>query len=370
MADRDLLRPELRGLAPYNAGLSLEDIAARPGVTRVAKLGSNENLSGIPASVQADLVAAAGNAYLYPDPSARELALALSKDLHCAPDQILFGDGSEDLLNVLARALLRPGDEVITLYPSFPLHEDYAVMMGAQVTRIDLRGGQIDVEALVAAMARPARLVIFANPMNPAGLWLSPQEITRILEAQHPDTVLCIDEAYVEYAIHAEYEPATSSLANHDKPLLILRTFSKAWGLAGLRIGFGVTNCPPLKAGMDLVRTPFNVNSLAQAAALSALEHAKEMEAAVSATLTERARLADGLEKLGLSCLPSAGNFVFVDMGQDAAALAEKLLDHGVIVKAWKQPGYQSFMRISVGLPEDTDQVLGALGLLLSNTGS
>lgn len=366
MADTGLLRPELKGLAPYNAGLSLADVAARPGVSRVAKLGSNENLHGVSEAVRAAMAAAILEAHLYPDPSGRALAAVLAAELSVEATQIVLGDGSEDLLNVLARAMLRAGDEVVTLYPSFPLHEDYATMMGAQVTRIGLKGDAIDVEGLVQAMARPVRLVLFSNPMNPAGQWLGAEDLARVLEAQQPETVLCVDEAYVEYAAHAEgYRSAAELLACHDKPLLILRTFSKAWGLAGLRIGYGVTNSEELRRGLDLVRTPFNVNHVAQAGALAAVEHAADMRATVAETVAERARMAEGLAALGLRCLPSAGNFLFVETGRDAAALAAQLLDRGVIVKPWKQPGYESWMRISVGTEADTEQVLTTLALVL-----
>ena len=195
---------------------------------------------------------------------------------------------------------------------------------------------------------------------------LGGDDLARVLAAQQPGTVLCVDEAYVEYAAHAEgYRSAADLLAGHDKPLLILRTFSKAWGLAGLRIGFGVTNSAELRRGLDLVRTPFNVNHVAQGGAIAALAHADEMRATVAATVAERERMARGLAALNLRCLPSAGNFLFVDTGRDAGALADGLLDRGVIVKPWKQPGYESWMRISVGTGADTDQLLTALAMLL-----
>lgn len=365
MSEKSLLRPELSGLLPYNAGLTVADVAARPGVTRVAKLGSNENLHGLPTPVHEAMAEALLSSHLYPDPAGRDLGAELASYLGCNGDQIVFGDGSEDLLNVLARAVLQPGDDIVTLYPSFPLHEDYAVMMGANVVRIGLKGDEIDVDALIEATRKPVRLVLFANPMNPAGLWLKPDEMARVLDAQHPETVLCIDEAYVEYAAHADFQSALDLLAAHDKPLLILRTFSKAWGLAGIRIGFGVTNRPELKRGLDLVRTPFNVNHIAQVAALAALANTDQMEVAAAATVAERARMADGLTELGLRFLPSAGNFLFVDMGRSSGPIAELLLNQGVIVKPWKQPGYENFMRISVGLAEDTDQLLVALKSVL-----
>lgn len=172
------LRPELAALAPYNAGLTTEEVARRPGVTRVAKLGSNENPLGPDPMVRQALEASLQRIAVYPDPSGRTLLVKLAARHGVSADRLVLGNGSEDLLAVLARAILRPGDRVVTLYPSFPLHEDYARLMGAQVTRIGLTPqGSINVDALVQAVAQPVRLVLFANPMNPAGVWLSPQDL-------------------------------------------------------------------------------------------------------------------------------------------------------------------------------------------------
>lgn len=361
-----LLRPELAGLAPYNAGLTVEDVARRPGVTRVAKLGSNENPLGPDPAVRQALEAALQRIAIYPDPSGRALLAGLASRHGVAPGRLVLGNGSEDLLAVLARAVLRPGDRVVTLYPSFPLHEDYARLMGAEVTRIGLTPeGGIDVEALVRAVAQPVRLVLFANPMNPAGVWLSPQELGRVLAAVHPEAVTCLDEAYHEYAEGEGYASGEGRLATHGRPLLILRTFSKAWGLAGLRVGYGLTNSAELKRGLDLARTPFNVNLMAQAAAEAALAHPQSVAEAAALVRRERPRMQAAIEALGLRVLPSKGNFLFFDAARPSMELAEALLDQGVIVKPWKQPGYESWLRVSVGTEADNDQFLAALAASL-----
>ncbi|PSJ62814.1 histidinol-phosphate transaminase [Pseudaminobacter soli (ex Li et al. 2025)] len=357
-----ILRPELATLAPYNAGLTVEDVARRPGVTRVAKLGSNENPLGPSPAVQQALEAALQRVAIYPDPSGRALLAKLASRHGVSANQLVLGNGSEDLLAVLARAVLRPGDRVVTLYPSFPLHEDYARLMGAEVTRIGLTPeGHIDVEALVQAVAQPVRLVLFANPMNPAGVWLSPEELGRVLDAVHPEAVTCLDEAYHEYAEGEGYASAEPLLATHRGPLLILRTFSKAWGLAGLRVGYGLTNNAELKRGLDLARTPFNVNLMAQAAAEAALDHPQSVTDAVALVQRERLRVQAAIGALGLRVLPSKGNFLFFDAARPATELAEALLDKGVIVKPWKQSGYETWLRVSIGTEADNDQFLAAL---------
>ncbi|WP_112310283.1 aminotransferase class I/II-fold pyridoxal phosphate-dependent enzyme [Pseudogemmobacter bohemicus] len=370
-----LLRPELAALSPYNAGLTLAEVAARPGVTRVAKLGSNENPAGPAPEVIAAIREAAAGVGVYPDPAGRDLIAGLAAHHGLDPQLFALGNGSEDLLAVLARAVLRPGDEVVTLFPSFPLHEDYALTMGAKLTRIGLTAaGQIDLPALLAAVARPVRLVLFANPMNPAGVWLDAAALRQVLAAVHPTAITCLDEAYHEYASVTsggqdegpDYASAEPLLASHPGPLVILRTFSKAWGLAGLRIGYAMTNNAGLKRGFDLARTPFNTNILAQVAARVALVHPEAVVQAVALATRERERLADALNSLGLRVLPSRGNFLFVDCGRPAGPVAEALLDHGVIVKPWKQPGFGTWLRVSTGSSPDGDQFLAALARVLA----
>lgn len=361
-AHPSFLRPETAALAPYNAGLSAEDVARRPGVTRVAKLGSNENPLGPAPGVRQALLAALSHVAIYPDPAGRALLAKLASRHGITADRLVLGNGSEDLLAVLARAVLRPGDKVVTLYPSFPLHEDYARLMGAEVVRIGLTAdGGIDVHALVAAVAQPVRLVLFANPMNPTGVWLSPADLDRVLDAVHPEAVTCLDEAYHEYAEGPGYASAEARLATHGRPLLILRTFSKAWGLAGLRVGYGLTNTPELKRGLDLARTPFNVNLMAQVAAEAALADPQSVAEAAALVARERPRVQAAIEALGLRVLPSKGNFLFFDAGRPSVALAEALLDKGVIIKPWKQPGYDTWLRVSIGLEADNDQFLAGL---------
>lgn len=366
-----LLRPELAALAPYNAGLTLAEVAARPGVTRVAKLGSNENPAGADPAVGEAVRKAVSQIGWYPDPVGRALIADLAAFHGIDPNLFTLGNGSEDLLAVLARAVLRPGDKVVTLYPSFPLHEDYAAIMGAEVIRVGLTDqGQIDFLALLKAVAEPVRLVLFANPMNPAGVWLSPDQLRDVLAAVHPNAITCLDEAYHEYAVipanGADYASAEPFLGTHPGALMILRTFSKAWGLAGLRIGYAITNSPELKRGLDLSRTPFNANHMAQVAARAALAHPRSMEDATRLAVAERARLGAALEAMGLRVLPSRGNFLFVDAAQPSVEVAGKLLDHGVIVKPWKQAGYKSWFRVSTGTVEDGEQFLTALAKVLA----
>ncbi|WP_316860931.1 histidinol-phosphate transaminase [uncultured Cohaesibacter sp.] len=363
-----ILRSELSSLKPYNVGLSLEDVADRAQGKPIAKLGSNENPYELPSSIRKSMENALVSAAMYPDPIGRTLAHVIAEKWNCAPGQVVFGNGSEDILNILARAILRPGDEVVTLYPSFPLHEDYATMMGATVNAIDLTANhEIDIDALIKAVARPVRMTVFANPMNPTGLWLDGDQLQAVLAAQHPDSLLCLDEAYLEYALHgdADFRSGSDWLHSHDKPLILLRTFSKAYGLAGLRVGYGLTNNADIRRGLDLVRTPFNVNAAAQAGAIAALEHEQDIRPVLETVTQERMRVTKRLRAKGLTVLPSLGNFLFVDVKAPSIDIASQLISEGVIIKPWKQQGYESWIRASIGLESENTQFLQALSKCL-----
>ncbi|MDX3927130.1 MAG: histidinol-phosphate transaminase [Shinella sp.] len=356
-----LVRPEIAALSPYNAGLTIAEVKSRYNPARIAKLGSNENPLG-PSPEVRNLVADGELFRLYPDPSGRALADALACEFSLSREQIILGNGSEDLIAVICRTVLRPGDHVVTLYPSFPLHEDYATLMGAVVERVDLRENlTIDVDALVAAVAKPARMVIFANPMNPVGSWLSPQEMRRVLDALPERTLLVVDEAYAEYAAGEDYPSAAEMLASSGRNWIVLRTFSKAYGLAGLRLGFGLVGDPGLTTFLDRARTPFNTNAVAQAAGLIARSDRAHVERTVALAVAERMRIGEALASKGLKIAPSKGNFLFFDTGRESSAVAEALLRDGVIVKPWKQPGYETFIRVSIGSPDENDHFLEAL---------
>ncbi|MBC2885356.1 histidinol-phosphate transaminase [Ochrobactrum sp. CM-21-5] len=355
----DLIRPEIRALSPYNAGLTIAEVEARYRPAAIAKLGSNENPLGPSPKVQALF----GNVHdllrFYPDPSGRALAQAIAKEFDWAEDRIILGNGSEDLIGVICRTVLRPGDRVVTLYPSFPLHEDYATTMGASVERVEVMPSlEVDVDALVAAIAAAPRLVMFANPLNPVGSWLTPEALRRVVDAMAPQTLLVVDEAYAEYAAGDDYPSAAGLLRESGLNWIALRTFSKAYGLAGARLGFGLVSGSELRGFLDRARTPFNVNAIAQAAGLIARADTDHLAKSVALALSERKRVADFLGRRQVRLAPSKGNFLFVDVKSDSVSFAEKLLQDGVIVKPWKQRGYTNFIRVSIGAPEENNQFM------------
>jgi histidinol-phosphate aminotransferase len=359
-----LARPEVRDLPAYNAGLSSEVVRQRYGVQHVARLASNENPFGPSPAVAlalSQLVSAVG---LYPDPQCLALRTAIAARTGAQVQQVVVGNGSENLLEQLCQAFLDPGDRVVTLLPSFGLHEIYPRMMGARVQMLPVTPTlEFDVEAWVSALAQgPApKLAMLSNPSNPVGCMLDAAAFRRIVQATPQETLLVIDEAYYEYALHTPGFPdALSELRAQERPWIVLRTFSKAWGLAGLRVGYGIASDERLVQMLDRVRTPFNVNLAAQTAALAAWNDAAYMERCVRDTVAQRTWLAAQLRGMGVVVAPSAANFLFLNLQRPNGPVAEALLARGVVVKPWKEAGYESFIRVSIASVEDNALFLEA----------
>ncbi len=366
-----LAREAVRALPVYNAGLSSAAVRARYKVERIARLGSNENPYGASPAVHAALAGLADEIWTYPDPSSSALKAAIASRAGVAPCCVLVGNGSENLLEVLCLAFLNPGDRVVTQTPSFGLHVIYPRMMEAAVETVGLNLNlEYDVDAWVAAAARGPKMLILCNPSNPVGCRYDAHAFERIVSAAPAHTLLVIDEAYFEYAVHdPAYPDALAALRGRSGAWVVLRTFSKAWGLAGLRIGYGIASDAAIASIGDRVRTPFNINQAAQSAALAAWNDPSHMERATATTVGERERLVLSLRTARLSGLriaPSAANFLWLDLGRPNQPVHEALLARGLITKAWNDPGFETCLRVSIGLPEENDAFASALIELLS----
>ncbi|WP_198969934.1 histidinol-phosphate transaminase [Xylophilus sp. ASV27] len=368
-----LARPEVSPLPAYNAGLSSDAVRARYGVAEVARLASNENPFGASPAVGRALAGLASQLNHYPDANSTALRRAIAGRVGAEPGQIVIGNGSEDILQMLCLALLSPGDRVLTQRPGFGLHEIFPRMMNAEVQALALTPAlEFDLDAWCEALARGPKIAMIANPSNPVGCLFDAAAFERLLAATPAGTLLVIDEAYVEYARLAPGFPdALAALRRQPRPWIVLRTFSKGWGLAGLRVGYGIASDAALVQLLDRVRTPFNVNHAAQTAALAAWGDEPFMDHAVAQTVQMRAALEAQLHALalpGLRVAPSAANFLFIDLGRPNGPVHEALLARGIIVKPWKEPGFEHFIRVSVGTPDENRRFLCALREILGAT--
>jgi histidinol-phosphate aminotransferase len=359
----DGVRTEVRNLPIYNAGVSSDYVRAHYDVQEVAKLGSNENPYDTSPKVLAAIAEEAPNVGLYPDPFCNGLRSLLAERLDVAPERFGFGNGSDDLISVAVETFLSPGDEVLTLSPSYGLHVIFAQSFGAKTRMVPLwEDYTFDVPGFIAAITPRTRMIMFSNPSNPVGVSMTADDMCRLVEAIPDTCMLVFDEAYFDYgAVDSTYPPFLKMLEQSHVPWMVLRTFSKAYGLAGLRVGYAVASDASLISLMDRVRGPFNVNRLAQVAAIAALEDVDYVRECIAQTTAERARIAGKLRDLGYRPAPSLANFLFFHARENASELANRLFPYGVIVKPWREPGFTEHVRVSIGSPKHNDQFLAAL---------
>ena len=358
-----LCRAEVSMLPRYNAGLSEDEVRRRYNLTKIVKLGSNENPYGPSPQVKAGWAGLADRLGRYPDAGAALLRHDIARAHMTEVERVLVGNGSEQIIRLIAEAYLSSGDRVVTVRPAFGLHEIYPRMMGAEVDAVPVTAeATFDQAALLAAVRKPLKILMFSNPSNPVGCMMTGADLSELIEACPQDALIVVDEAYREYAEEdPNYPDARALLEKQGRPWIILRTFSKAYGLAALRIGYALTSSEEVASVLDTVRDPFNTNMPAQIAASAALADVAYMKDCIRKGIAERERMAKALRELGFFVAPAWTNFVFVRTTQGAAQLADALLERGIIIKPWKEPGFENWVRISIGLPEENDTVLHAL---------
>jgi histidinol-phosphate aminotransferase len=356
-------------LKPYQPGKPVEEVERELGISGAIKIASNENPMGpSPRAVEAARKALS-DTHFYPDGGCFRLRQLLSERLKVSPDSLVFGAGCNEIIHMVILTFCRPGiDEVLTHKYAFISYRLAAVAYGAPFVESDVTAElKCDVDSLIGAITPNTRVIFLANPNNPTGAYLNRAEFERVLEAVPPKTILVVDEAYHEYAtVMADDYPRSQDYHSKDRPLLItLRTFSKVYGLAGLRVGYSI--CDPEVANyLNRIRRPFNVTSIAQEAALAALEDQEHVNKSTDAARSGIRELTDAVEKIGLTAYPSLGNFVLVDVKTDPGPVHEKLQARGVIVRPMSAWGLTRHLRVSVGTPEQTRRVVEALAAVLS----
>jgi len=362
---RDLAPENVRKIAPYVPGKPIAETARELGMAQadILKMASNENPLGPSPKALAAIRGALGELHYYPDGSGYDLKAVLSRRLGVRPENIVLGNGSNDVIELVARAFLRPGDSAVYSRHAFMVYPLVVQAIGARHIEVPAKDYGTDLEAMAAALRADTKIVFLANPNNPTGTFNTWADIRAFLERVPPRVLVVLDEAYGEYLPDELRSPTAGWLARFPN-LVVSRTLSKAYGLAGLRVGFGLAD-PAVAEVMNRVRQPFNVNHLAMVAACAALDDDEFIARSRAVNAAGLEQLRHGLERLGLRYLPSFGNFITVQVG-DAERVYRALLAEGVIVRPIAGYGMPEHLRVTVGLPEHNERFLGALARALA----
>jgi histidinol-phosphate aminotransferase len=354
-------------IRPYEPGKPIEELERELGISGAVKLASNESPFAPSPTVRAALRAAIEGLNRYPDGAGYYLRHALAKRHDVPPEGIVLGNGSNELIELLARVFVRPGDEVVIPHPSFVVYPSIVQSVGGVRVMAPLRDHRLDLQAMTRAVTPLTKLVFVANPNNPTGTIVTASEVQAFLEGLPEQVIVVFDEAYYDFAVGPDFPDALAHL-RQGRRVVVLRTFSKMASLAGLRIGYAVAE-PECIGLLNRIRQPFNVNTLAQAAALAALEDEAHVAATVEAVHRGIRTLSEAFDALGVRYVPTRANFVLVEL-PDADRVYEALLHRGVIVRPMASFGLPRALRITVGTQEENQRLVEALrGVLAEKDG-
>jgi histidinol-phosphate aminotransferase len=362
---KHLVQEHISTLMPYIPGKPISEVQRELGLEEITKLASNENPCGpSPKAIQA-IQKALNDLHLYPDGSGYHLKKALAEKLRVNPDQIILGNGTNEILEIVVRTFLSPGEATISGNPAFIIYSMLTPAAHGKNRPIPLKNYTHDLEAMAAAISSETKIIFIANPNNPTGTMVGHEEFIRFLQKVPRNVIVVADEAYYEYVEDGLFPDLLSYLKeNPSQPILITRTFSKAYGLAGLRVGYGIG--PSEMIGlMNRVRQPFNVNSLALVAAEAALGDGDHLHRSREVNRLGYQYLCGEFDRLKLTYIPSRANFILVDVGQDAKIFSDRLLREGVIIRPMGGYGLTSSARITIGLPEENQKLIEAMERIL-----
>lgn len=362
----DLLKlatPGVAGLQPYHPGKPVEDLERELGISDIIKLASNENPLGASEKVR-KVLSQDRDISRYPDGNGFRLKAALAKHHGISEKQITLGNGSNDVLELIARSVVSSTNEVIFSQHAFAVYPLVVQAIGAISVITPARNWGHDTEAMAAAVTGKTRLIFIANPNNPTGTWLDENRLRTLIDSIPENVIVVVDEAYHEYVTEDEYPDCIKWLDDFPN-LVVTRTFSKAHGLAGLRIGYAVSH-PDVADLMNRVRQPFNVNSLALLAAETSLNDTDHIERSIELNQAGLQQLSEGFDNLGLHFIPSVANFICVDLQQPAGDIYNALLHEGVIVRPVDVYGMPDHLRITVGLEQENKKFISALTKVLA----
>ena len=348
----------IRSLVPYEPGKPIEEVEREYGIANSVKLASNENPLGPSPKAVAAMRARLEQLNLYPDGDCYYLKQGLARKLGVAPETLIFGNGSNEIIELAARTFLRSGDEALMAEQAFVVYQLMVQAVGGESHAVPLRNFTHDLAALAEAVTARTRVIFLANPNNPTGTIFRTSEWERFLDKVSRDILLIVDEAYFEYVADADY-PDSLRYHKDDRAILTLRTFSKLYGLAGLRIGYGIGS-KALISLMQRVRQPFNVNAPAQWGALAALDDAEHVKRSLQVNREGRDYLQKEFARLGLEFVPSQANFILVRVGRGQEVF-QQLLKQGVIVRPMGGYRFPEHVRVTVGTMEENRKFIQAL---------
>ncbi|GJM05635.1 MAG: histidinol-phosphate aminotransferase 2 [marine bacterium B5-7] len=359
-----LATPGVAGLQPYHPGMPIEELQRELGLDEIIKLASNENPLG-PSQKVLDAIASTKDLSRYPDGNGFNLKKALADKHSINMDCITLGNGSNDILEMVARAFVNNEHQVIYSQHSFAVYPIVTQAVGAEHVVVHANEWGHDLPAMLAAVTDKTRLMFIANPNNPTGTWIDSERLKYLLENVPGHVIVLVDEAYFEYASSESEYPDTSLWLDDFRNLIVTRTFSKAYGLAGLRVGYGLSH-PDIANLLNRVRQPFNNNSLALVAAETALQDDEYIDRSVTVNQSGMQVLIKAFNELGLEYIPSKGNFICVDLKQPADDCYQALLKAGVIVRPVANYGMPNHLRISIGLESENARFINELTKIMA----
>jgi histidinol-phosphate aminotransferase len=348
---------------PYQPGKPIDEVKRELGLKNVIKLASNETPYGPSPKVRQAIVKAVSQINRYPDSGCFYLRQALAKRHHVAPEQLIFGNGSDEIIVLALRAFVEEGDEVIIAKPSFLIYEIGAKIVGATIRSVPLNNFHYDLEGMAKEVTDRTKIVFIGNPDNPAGTYIPQDRLIKFLESIRRDIVVFVDQAYFEYVLAKDYPDGIDLLKTYPN-VITARTFSKMYGLAGLRIGYAAASAEIIDI-LNRLREPFNINSLAQAAALACLKDQGYYRRAAKNIEKQRRYIYTEVRKLGLQIKESVTNFILIDVGKKSQLVSNALLKQGVIVRDMSFWGLNSFIRVTIGTEKENRMFVKALSSVI-----
>lgn len=356
-------RKSILNIKPYQPGKPIEEVNRELGLRDIIKIASNENPLGPSPMALTAIKKHLNFINRYPESNCFYLRQALSKRLKVKPEQLVFGNGSDELITLALRSFVDEGDEVMVATPTFLIYELASKIQGAKIKNIPTRYFKYDLRAMKAAITKDTKMVFIANPDNPNGTYVTKEELEDFLKNLPEDLIVFIDEAYFDFVEEKDYPNGLDYISKHN--VIASRSFSKSYGLAGLRIGYIVAN-PEIAKYMESIREPFNVNMLAQVAALGALKDKRFLAKTKKVTRDGRRFLYNEFKNLGLRYVPSVTNFILFEAGKNTEETIAKLLKKGIIVRNMKSWGIENFIRVTVGTERENRKFIAELKKIIS----